>query len=86
MCNPLLLKVFISACLFFNQNNMHALGINKCVKAYDICVERQIRSLDSYIITGAQYDKALDMCDDDIFNRRVFSEYYTDDICGWSEE
>jgi hypothetical protein len=82
MCNAKMLMLFIQMCNFFLNANPQSVGLSNCIKAFDVCVDRQYWTLEEAIIKPINPDDAVvDICEDELFNRKLFSEYYSDNRC-----
>ncbi len=88
MCNPGLLVLFISLCNFhLNSNIKPDVTLQNCVKAFDICVDRELWEYEDTLINSSEKEKqeaAIDSCDYLLLNRQEYSSYYTDIRCGYN--
>lgn len=69
MCNPQMLMMFMSLCSNFIYQNPSILK-SDCVHAFDVCVERS-----SLINPNEIADFHIQLCDDELFNRKLIGEY-----------
>ena len=83
MCNPHLLAVFMMLCnsyLSSHPSFVPILSKDKCVKAYDICVDRKIKNLEGTKEESAE-DAAISECEFYLNTQHTFGEFYTDISC-----
>ena len=89
MCSPKLLLSFIMLCNSFLSDHPqrlqdeHALTLQKCVKAYDICVDRKSWDIleTATSIKDEEIDNAIQDCEYYLNSQYTFSEFYTDNRC-----
>ena len=91
MCNAKLLIIFISMCSSYIHNSGTNFPSNtpmlKCVKALDVCVDRQIWDMTSVhranMSEKEMEDEAISICDYDINALFEFGSYSSDNRCKW---